>query len=368
MVKDKWTVGYQNRRREFLENELEVLNNLTDSGEDFVELGEHVEESNEQIDRDSSFLWQALKDLRYIGASETVEDGDQIYLKPLTSKLDDEKLSRLKDKEEYTSSLEVVDEAVLEQTVSWNDFDFEEIDVKLPVLPAEYVAEHLNRNTSENVDVSITYDDEGNKLYTVADLDWNTGWGNVEGRALVQNRFEDEEDLIKLEGSFYEHEGFETPIFSHRNSENYLGEIKKGRIDTLTDEVEEIYQRALMTAVGEIGFGEGKNLKDIAEDLSEKRPQKKDGYSIKEVIENSRRNMLEDKNGYYGDVSADRVSLLITQYLEDDLAPFEYQFSGVENEVERQDKGAVAVEIFYDALEEFAEDFYGEEFHLKQSN
>lgn len=313
-------------------------------------------------ERRNSAVWRSLSDLYAAGVIDTEKQGDTNYIVPLTDTIDQEVLEEIPNAEEYQESLVHHDTQSTTMEDDWISYDIDGGEVTLPRFPVEFFDEHFSRNGYDTeISSQPSEDDPVAQMLVVED---ESTWGDLNRKAYVFNQSEEERDFIKLAVDINRPEYLDEPFYSERNTDNWLSRVKNQELEPLIGDIENIYEQAYKAATGEHeAFNdEVEDLRDVRDALNDQ-PQRSNPLSISEVIDRSREN-----NEYFGNESADRLRMPLVEYLnfgrEGHVAPVSSQYSDNKRESGKVDRGELMEEMYFEALESFAEALY-EDFQEK---
>lgn len=307
-------------------------------------------------ERQNSVVWRSLSDLYAAGVIDTEKQGDTNYIVPLTDSIDPSVLEDVQSAEEYRESLVHHDTQSTTLEDDWISYDVNGETVSLPRFPVDFFDEHFSRNGYETE--IFSQPSEENPVANMLVAQDDSTWGDLDKRAYVFNQSEEEHDFIKLAAEINRPEFLDEPFYSEKNTDNWLSRVKNQELEPLIGDIENIYEQAYAAATGEHeAFSEEvEDLRDVRDALNEQ-PQRTNMLSIADVIDRSR-----ESNEYFGNSSADRVRAPLTEYLnfgrDGKIAPISAQYSDNKREAGKVDRGELMEEMYFEALESFAEKIY----------
>ncbi len=348
---------YEQNRGNILATSFGAIQQAADKGEsDMAALGDFKNIWDELDGGQDSVAWRSLSDLFAAGVIDTEKQGETTYIVPNTDSISRDVLEDVPDVDEYRDSL-VHDETYSDRMEDdWISYDFKGGEVALPRFPVDFFDEHFQRNGMET-EIHNEPSDKSPVARMLVTGDENT-WGDNRRNIYVFNQSEEQEDFIQLEVDVFRPESQDEAFYSERNAMNWLGTVKNKELEPLIGDIENIYQQAYQAATGEheAFSDEVEDLRDVRDRLNGQ-SQRTNLLSIADVIERSR-----ESNEYFGDSGADRLRAPLAEYLHfgrnGSVAPVSAQYSDNSYEGGKVERGELMEEMYFDALEQFAEKAY----------
>jgi len=348
---------YEQNLGNILAVSFEAVQRAVEKGEeDMAALGDFKRIRDGITEDQDSVAWRSVSDLFAAGVIDTEKQGSTTYIVPNTDSIGKDVLEDVPDVDEYRESLVHEDTYGDRMENDWISYELEDGEVSLPRFPVEFFEEHFERNGLET-ETDEQPSEENPVARTLAAWYQNT-WGDMVHNVYVFNQSEEERDFIQLSVDVYRPEDQDEAFYSERNAENWLGRIRNQELEPLIGDIENVYQQAYDAATGvhEVFDDDVQDLRDVRDALNSQK-QRKNPLSIADVIERSR-----EEGDYFGDSRIDRVRAPLAEYLQfgrdGRVAPVSAQYSGSQREKGKVDRGELMEEMYFNALEQFADMAY----------